>query len=62
MPSVQFYTPFRIATFVLALAVGLTLVQVPIKASQEFPRVAQLAPETIVAAVAANANWNNHVG
>jgi len=48
MPSLQFYTPFRVATFVLALAVGLTLVQVPIKAAQEFPRVGQIADETIV--------------
>ena len=45
MPRAQYYTPFRIASFVLVLAVGLTLVQVPINAAQEFPREGQLVEE-----------------
>ena len=49
MPRAQYYTPFRIASFVLVLAVGLTLVQVPIDAAQEFPREGQLAEETLLA-------------
>ena len=49
MPRAQYYTPFRIASFVLALAVGLTLVQVPLNSAQEFPREGQLADETLLA-------------
>ena len=49
MPRAQYYTPFRIASFVLVLAVGLTLVQVPINVAQEFPRQGQLADETLLA-------------
>ena len=49
MPRAQYYTPFRIASFVLLLALGLTLVLVPISAAQEFPRQGQLAAETLLA-------------
>ncbi len=49
MPTVLYYTPFRVATFVLVLAIGLTLVQVPIRSAQNFPREGQLADETVVA-------------
>jgi hypothetical protein len=49
MPRVQFYTPIRVATFILLLAVGLALVQVPVNSAQKFPREGQLASEAVIA-------------